>query len=153
MNRTKNRWFRTVVSALAVLAAGIFTGEPASAQSQTCNTPAYYYLTCGATGYQVNAANRLVQVDQGTYSLIYNVNQSYMTTTGDTCFVVETHTLNTYDSCTKYWSSTTNPLVVPAGHSLGVTGDQFTVKYPALGSYRANLTLHSGHALQIVSQP
>ena len=139
--------------------AGAFTMAAAAsamsgaAQAQTCNTPAYYYLTCGATGYQVNAANRITQVDQGTYSLIYNVNQSYMTTTGDSCFVVETHTLNSYDACTKYWSATTNPFVVPSSSSLAYTGNQFTVKYPALGTYRANLTLHSGLALQIVSSP
>jgi hypothetical protein len=142
---------RTVGGALAMLAAALFMSDAANAQ--TCNTPAYYYLTCGATGYQIGAANRITQVDQGTYSLIYNVNQSYMTTTGDSCFVVETHTLNSYDSCTKYWSTSTNPLVVPSSSGLTYTGNQFTVKYPALGTYRANLTLHSGLALQIVSSP
>jgi len=79
-----------------------------------------------------------------THEAVPPINQPWMATTGDSCFVIETHTLDQYDSCTRYLSSTVNPMLVPSTQSLGITGNQFTVKYPALGRYKATLTLHSG---------
>ena len=67
MQKTTTKKLRMLAGAFTMAAAA--SAMSGAAQAQTCNTPAYYYLTCGATGYQVNAANRITQVDQGTYSL------------------------------------------------------------------------------------
>jgi hypothetical protein len=153
MKKPQKRPLTAALFAAAAFAAVALSSGTSHAQSSACNTPAYYYLTCSATGFTLNSGTRLAQVDQADYVLNYSVNQTWMTTTGDSCFVIETHTVDQYDSCTRYLSSTVNPMIVPSTQSLGVTGNQFTVKYPALGHYKATLTLHSGLELRIESAP
>jgi hypothetical protein len=151
MKTTNMKSIRLLLAGAAVFAAVFCFSRPSQAQ-QNCNTPAFYYFISNATEWALNDNTRLLQINQQEFVTTYDVTETWQTTTGDKAFVIETHTLNQYDSCTRYLSAT-HALVVPDFASLAVTGDQFTVKYPALGNFRAILTLHSGLELQIVSAP
>lgn len=120
---------------------------------QSCtNQPSYWYLTCNTTGWQLNDSSRMLQIDQAGVGITYNVNQSWMVNDGESCSIVETHTLNNWDACSKSWGVATSPFVVPASQQLATGIQSFKVKYPELGTYTARVFLHGQPTLAIARQ-
>ncbi len=107
----------------------------------------YYYLRCNATSWNVGASNRLT--GEGTLSLDFDVNQSWMVSGGDQCIVTRTNQLDGWGTSQVAMGPTAaTTLSVPADGMAETTivpaGRYFSVRYPALGSYQATLDPSTG---------
>ncbi len=136
--------------------AGTVTVEPVEDTTPPDEEEYYYYLRCNATGWNVGAANRLV--DTGTtLDLSFNVPWFWMVSNGDQCIVTRTNELNGWGTEQSYLgTSSPTTLVVPVGNYATTTvvpaGRYFTVRYPALGGYQAKFDPATGE-LQIGTFP
>lgn len=115
-----------------------------------CDLPSYYYLTCNATGFQLNDSTRMHAYQcvldsdrpediKEAFELTYDVTAPWMVTSGDQCAIVQTHTLDSYDACTTTFAAAVQA-PVPGTVDLPPSQEQtFGVRYPALGRYSSVL--------------
>ncbi|MGC4069742.1 MAG: hypothetical protein QM784_34805 [Polyangiaceae bacterium] len=109
----------------------------------------YYYLRCNATGWGVASTNRLAPTSNSGLSLSYSVNQAWMVSGGDQCVVTRTNQLDGWGTVqATLGTSSSTTLVVPGTSSVSTTlvapGQQFTVRYPAVGQYQARFNPTTG---------
>jgi len=112
------------------------------AQDELLNSDQYLYLTCNATGWNPVEANRLRSTsDPAVFTLAYPVSQPWQVSSPDQCSFLLTNQLNGYGtSQTRYSDShPTTPVNVPAGDRLVTSSANFSVKYPAVGTYNLSV--------------
>jgi acylphosphatase len=124
------------------------TGTVSVSLVSTTAAAEYYYLRCNATSWDIGSANRFATATNGL-ALSYSVNQSWMVSDGDQCVVTRTNQLDGWGTAQATLGTTTaSTLVVPAASgvttSLISAGQQFTVRYPAVGQYQASFNPTTG---------
>jgi hypothetical protein len=123
-------------------------GTVAIAAVSTTPASNYYYLRCNATNWSVGSSNRMTTATNGV-SLSYAVSQNWMVTGGDQCVITRTNQLDGWGtSQTTLGTGTSSTLVVSASSAATVSlvsaGQQFTVRYPAVGRYQATFDPTTG---------
>ncbi len=106
----------------------------------------FLYLRCNATGWGADATNRLKPTaDPYVFELTYNVNQPWMTGAGDQCVVTETNQKDGWGTSQKFYTTRNAAQVtVPGGQPLTLGTQNFTVKYPQVGSYKLSINWKNG---------
>lgn len=105
----------------------------------------YLYFRCNATGWDVNAATRLTATaDPYLFSLVFDVDEPWMVTNGDSCVFTETNQLDGWGTVqTQYGSRDSQPIAVPGGGWLA-TGSSVPLRYPELGRYEVTVNWRQG---------
>ena len=114
----------------------------AQTQGALLNADQFLYFTCNATGWNPAEANRLKSTsDPNVFTLAYPVTQPWQVSSPDQCVFLLTNQLNGYGSSQTRYSDShpPTPVVVPSGDRLVLSGSNFTVKYPAVGTYSLSL--------------
>ncbi len=107
----------------------------------------FLYFRCNATGFDASSTNRLSDADDdGLFTVDFDVNQSWMVTGGDQCVVTRTNSASGWGTeSATFGSATSNVVTPPAQWSIGaVDSTPATVRYPALGRYRATVNWEEG---------
>jgi hypothetical protein len=105
----------------------------------------FLYFRCNATGWTPDNATRLRSTsDPYSFSLLYDVKQSWMTGGGDSCILTETDQLNGWGSAQTSYGTVQGNVSVPGGAQLRSGGSNFNVVYPALGRYRVTANWRQG---------
>ncbi len=120
---------------------------PAETSPVPKSLPAYIYLRCNATTWDVNAATRmkLVPGQPQLYSLTYEVKEDWMVTGHDDCTLTATPAKDAWGDYQVYFGIKNGFLSVPNGSiSLSFSSNAdvyFKINYPAKGRYTAYLSL------------
>ena len=103
----------------------------------------YYYFRCNATGWGADATTRMGETGTaGVYTIEVDVNEPWMTDTGDTCTITETDALDGWGAQQSYYGlDYTHYLFQVPGEeqaTLYTGGDpHFKVRYPSLDRFQA----------------
>lgn len=137
------------LSLLCLSACATEVGDDGVAQTtqEVVSAEPYLYLRCNATGWGVDTATRLVQTsDPYIFELTYQVTQDWMTGGGDQCIVTKTNQANSWGTSQQFYSTRNSQTIttIPGGAPLQLSSSNFTVKYPAKGTYKAKVNWASG---------
>jgi hypothetical protein len=139
--------------ALLVLSACGCSVDPTESESlgqvaEPLAGQAYYYLTCNATGWQLNDDTRMEDGDPlGIDKVIeFDVTEPWMVSGNDNCAIVATDEYNGWGT-EQYRYSTfvdgdpavLNHVDAPKSGRYITSDQQFTVNYPKLGRFRFSL--------------
>lgn len=135
------------VMAVVTLSAGLGCSsrteeDLARTQGALLNSDQFLYFTCNATGWNPAEANRLKSTsDPAVFTLAYPVTQPWQVSSPDQCVFLLTNQLNGYGSSQTRYSDShpSTPVVVPAGDRLVLSSSNFSVKYPATGTYNLSV--------------
>jgi hypothetical protein len=106
------------------------------------NTDEFLYLRCTSTSWSADASNRMQSTsDPNVVTLTYQVTQPWMVTSGEPCIFTRTNQLNGWGTSQASFakSAPSTPLVAPGGGSLVASTNNFTIRYPALGTFTATV--------------
>lgn len=133
---------------VAVLAMGCAEEQPESVATNEMPlaTNLYYYLRCNSTGWGVDSNSLLVATPANPQvrTIVMKANQAYMIQSGDSCVVTATNQLNGWGSTQKTFGIANAPLVVPGNRTLVEGNGSFSVKFPTLGTFTAQLDVATG---------
>lgn len=120
--------------------------QSGTARQEIVGVDSYLYLRCNATGWNVDAATRLQPTaDPYVFTLEYEVTQPWMLQGGDQCVFTETPALDAWGNWQRYFGTRFGAsLDVPGAAPLQDGQRYFTVRYPALGRYRATVNWRDG---------
>ena len=106
----------------------------------------HYYLRCNSTGWGADASSRMLPLvgNSQLRSIDMKVTQNWMVQSGDQCTVTATNQQNGWGTLQNNYGITNAPLIVPSDRTLVLSSSQFIVKFPALGTYKAQLDVVSG---------
>jgi M6 family metalloprotease-like protein len=123
------------------------TGDDVESTEQALATDLHYYLRCNSTGWGADANSRMLPVSGSSQlrAIDMKVTQSYMTQSGDQCIVTATNQQDGWGTQQKTFGITSTPWVVPGSRTLALSTANFAVKFPALGTFRAQLDVVSGN--------
>jgi hypothetical protein len=102
------------------------------------NVDEFLYFRCTSTGWGADASSRMRSTaDPNVVTLTYQVTQPWMVTSGEPCIFTRTNQLNGWGTSQASFSkpAPATPLVVPGGSSLVSSSNNFTLRYPALGTF------------------
>jgi hypothetical protein len=139
---THRRW----TSAFAVLSVFCITscaGEPPDGpvegrSAALLNADEFLYFRCTSTSWSADQSNRMLSTaDPNVVTLTYQVTQPWMVTSGEPCIFTRTNQLNGWGTSQTSFakSAPATPLVVPGSGSLVASSNNFTIRYPALGTF------------------
>lgn len=129
--------------AASIAGCGAENGEDPTVRSKVepLETSAHYYLRCNATGWGADPSSRLIPDASGQIAtLTYGVEYPWMLQ--DSCVITRTNQLNGWGTQQSTYQASSSPLVAP-GSSGVITGSNFQIAYPELGTYTATLDLSS----------
>jgi hypothetical protein len=105
----------------------------------------FLYFRSNATTWNPESATRLrATSDPYVFSLLYDVTQSWMTTTGASAIFTETNQLNGWGSAQTNYGTVHGNVTAPGGDQLLAGGSNFNVVYPALGRYKVTANWQQG---------
>lgn len=107
----------------------------------------YLYLRCNATGWGADSSTLLGASGQaGVFALVYDVSANYLVTGGDQCVVTRTNSACGWGSeSTTFGAVASGVVTAPGQWSIGAANSApVTIKYPALGRYRASMDWANG---------
>jgi len=105
----------------------------------------FLYFRCNATGWNPEAKTRLRGTsDPYLFSLLYDVKETWMTGSGDSCIFMETNQLNGWGSTQTLYSTVHGNVTVPGGDLLRPASNTFAAVYPALGRYKVTANWQQG---------
>lgn len=102
----------------------------------------YYYLRCNATGWAVDDRSRLESsYEERVYTRTVEVTDPVLVQNGDQCTVTRTNQYNGWGTQQTHYgiAPVAQPLVVPGEATYIESSAPFSVRYPAIGKYRARL--------------
>jgi acylphosphatase len=117
-------------------------GELEQSTQAVVGVDEFLYLRCNATGWGVDSTTRLTASGQaGIFALEYNVGSESMVTNGDQCVVTRTNSASGWGSANAtFGAANAGVVTAPNTWSIGVVNSApATIKYPALGRYRASV--------------
>lgn len=113
----------------------------------------FAYLRCNGTGWNATSANRFVPTSNPNILVLdYAVTLPWLASSADSCLLTQTNQRDGFGTVQTNYQSIGGRLDVPATRSLRVGWQTISVRYPALGAYRATLDL-SQRTLSIAPQP
>lgn len=127
-----------------VLAAVLLYSVVASANEVVVEDDEFLYLRCNATGWDANAATKLVSTaDPDIYVLEYSVTQEWMVSGSDQCILTVTDSPDGWGTYQQFiGTASTAPIEVPGTWNLDEASSMYAaVRYPALGDYRATVDM------------
>jgi hypothetical protein len=139
---TTLRWMTVCAVATALSNIGCSADLPGDAGGgrgeALLNADEFLYFRCTSTSWSADASNRMQSTaDPNVVRLTYQVTQPWMVTSGEPCIFTRTNQLNGWGTSQASFSKTapSTPLLVPGGGSLVSSSSNFTVRYPALGTF------------------
>jgi hypothetical protein len=82
--------------------------------------------------------------DPYLFSLLYDVKETWMTGSGDSCLFTETNQLNGWGSTQTLYTTVHGNVTVPGGDLLRSASNPFAAVYPALGRYKVTANWRQG---------
>jgi hypothetical protein len=152
MRSLQSSYAVSLVLALSGCALGEATGtegEVAGEASQALlGQDTFLYFRSNATGWNPESGTRLRSTtDPYLFSLLYDVRESWMTSSGDSALFTETNQLNGWGTTQTSYGTVHGNVSVPGGDQLRATTSQFGVVYPSLGRYKVTANWRQGSFL------
>lgn len=127
--------------ALSLTSCSGDSADPVSNQQQRLGTNTFMYLRCNATGWGVDDSTRLESTaDPDVFTLSFEVDESWMVSSGDQCTLWETNQYNGWGNWQRPFTKVgTKSFDVPGTLVLEPGAQYFDVVYPEQGEYTATL--------------
>jgi len=139
---TTMRWMTACALAAALFNMNCDTDVPDETSTRRAgallNVDEFLYFRCTSTGWGADASSRMQSTaDPNVVTLTYQVTQPWMVTSGEPCIFTRTNQLNGWGSSQASFSTAApaTPLAVPGSSSLVSSSSNFTLRYPALGTF------------------
>jgi hypothetical protein len=136
-----------VLSSLVGCAEDVTEEGVARTSQAVVGVDEFLYLRCGATGWGADSTTLLAASSTpGVYTVEYDVTAPHMVTGGDQCVVTRTNSATGWGSVSASFGAASNTVVTAPGQwAIGAANSTpATVRYPALGRYRAKVNFGAG---------